>query len=409
MSPRSVLVIGGGIVGLSSALSLRARGFAVVLLDDAPERPPASWGNVGHVAVEQVEPMASWRMALQIPKRLTMFGGPVGFPPAAIATWLPFGLRLLAAGSPARFARGKQALGGLLAPALAAWRRRAEAIGAPDLLRETGHIVAWESGATAARGRRALAQPASNAVSCHDLAPEQRARLVGAVARPIVDAMRYEGTASVADPGAVLEAMRAAFVAAGGRIETGVAGPETIARSGTDLVVVTAGVRSAALMAPLGHRVPIVAERGYHIQSASARWRWPSDLPPVVFEDRAVVVSGFSSGVRATSFVEFSRHDAPPDPRKWDRLRHHVAELGIPFGDDVTTWWGSRPTLPDYLPAIGRSTKDPRVLYAFGHQHLGLTLGPITGEIVAQLATEEAPAVDLSAFAVERFDRGFFG
>jgi D-amino-acid dehydrogenase len=154
-------------------------------------------------------------------------------------------------------------------------------------------------------------------------------------------------------------------------------------------------------MAALGHRVPIVAERGYHIQSATAPWS--ADLPPVVFEDRGVVVSGFTSGTRASSFVEFTRPDAPPDPRKWARLRRHVAELGLTFGDDTTTWYGARPTLPDYLPAIGRSAKHPHVLYAFGHQHLGLTLGPITGEIVGDLAVGAPPRVDLAPFAVERF------
>ena len=64
---------------------------------------------------------------------------------------------------------------------------------------------------------------------------------------------------------------------------------------------------------------------------------------------------------------------------------------------------GARPTLPDYLPAIGRSGRDPRVLYAFGHQHLGLTLAAISGECVAALASEEAPPVSLAPFAIERF------
>ncbi|MBS1166802.1 MAG: FAD-dependent oxidoreductase [Proteobacteria bacterium] len=403
---RSVLVIGGGIVGLSSALALRERGFDVTLLDDAPERPCASWGNIGHIATEQVEPLASWRMTMQMPRRLMSIGGPVSFPPSAIATWLPFGLRLLAAGTPSRFARGKAALSALLEQALPAWRIRVATIGATDLLRETGHIVAWERAASATRGRRALARPAASAaVSCHDLTDEQGELLRATISRPIIDAMRYEGTASIADPGSALDALRTAFLAMGGRLETGMAGREHVTGPATDLVVVAAGVRSKRLMEALGHRVPIIAERGYHIQSPSAHW--PAGLPPIVFEDRALVVSGFTSGLRATSFVEFTRHDAPPDPRKWARLRRHVQDLGLSFGDDTATWYGSRPTLPDYLPAIGRSTRNPRILYAFGHQHLGLTLGPMTGVIIAALATGERSPVDLSAFAVDRFAAAF--
>lgn len=399
----AVLVIGGGIVGLCSALALRERGFEVKLLDDAPARPPASWGNVGHIATEQVAPLASWPMALETPRRLMLAGGPVSFPPTAIGTWLPFGLRLLAAGSPGRFARGKAALSALLARALPAWRARAAGLGVPDLVRENGHLVCWESTVSADRGRRGLAETIAEGVTRHEATAADGAALARAIGRPVAGAARYTGTGSVSDPGAVLEALRHAFLDTGGRIETGIAGPERLRRRESALVVITAGVRSGALMEALGHPTPIVAERGYHIQSAEAARDWPEDLPPVVFEDRALVVSRFGSGLRATSFVEFTRHEAPPDPRKWARLHAHMAELGHPFGADATTWHGSRPTLPDYLPAIGRSSKDPRVIYAFGHQHLGLTLGPITGEIVADLATDERPAIDLSPFAVERF------
>ena len=401
MAQRSVLVIGGGVIGLASALSLREQGLDVTLRDDAPARPPASWGNAGHIAVEQVEPLASWSTVLRTPRRLMLAGGPVSFPPAAIKTWLPFALRLLAVASPSRFARGKAALGALLGAALPAWRDRVARIGKPELLRETGHIVAWESVASAARGRRLLATPVSASVSCHDLTARQAEQLKATVTRPIADAMRYQGTASVADPGAVLDALRDAFVRAGGRVEVELAEADVVSASQTDLVVITAGVRSAVLMQALGHDVPIIAERGYHIQSASAPW--PSELPPVVFDDRALVVNRFTSGLRATSFTEFTRHDAPPDPRKWDRLRRHVAELGLDFGDDTSTWHGSRPTFPDYLPAIGRSSRNERVLYAFGHQHLGLTLAAITGEIVAALAVGNRPTIDLKPFAIERF------
>jgi glycine/D-amino acid oxidase-like deaminating enzyme len=398
---RSVLVIGGGVVGLCSALSLRERGLEVTLRDDAPERPPASWGNAGHIATEQVEPLASWPTVLQTPRRLMLAGGPVSFPPAAIKTWLPFGLRLLATASPARFAQGKAALGALLGAALPAWRGRVARIGTPELLRETGHIIAWESAASATRGRRLLAKPAAARVSCHELTDRQAELLRATVGRQIVDAMRYEGTGSVADPGAVLKALQEALLRAGGRIEVGVAGTDAVSASKADLVVIAAGVRSAPLIEALGHHVPIIAERGYHIQSASASW--PDELPPVVFEDRTLVVNRFTSGLRATSFTEFTRHEAPPDPRKWDRLRRHVAELGLPFGNDISTWHGSRPTFPDYLPAIGRSSRDQRVLYAFGHQHLGLTLAAVSGEIIATLAVGNQPAIDLKPFAIDRF------
>lgn len=400
-APRTALVVGGGIVGLSSALALQDRGLAVTLLDDAPERPPASWGNVGHIAVEQSDPLASIANILSLPRRLALFGGPASFPLEALGTWLPFGLRLMAASTPARFARGRAALTALLERALPAWQGRLGRLDRPDLLHLGGHVVAWESAASATAGRRAAARPAVVPVAPRDVAPPQMQLLRSIVSAPIVDAVRWEGTASVADPGAVLAALRAAFVAAGGRVRTVLADRATLRTSDAEVIVVAAGVRSRALMEELGHRVPIVAERGYHLQSASARW--PAGLPPVIFEDRSIVVTGFTSGVRVTGYVEFTRHDAPPDEAKWARLARHLDELGLRFDGEVTKWHGSRPTLPDYLPAIGRSRAEPRVVYAFGHQHLGMTLGPVTGDLVAALALGEAAPIDLAPFAIERF------
>ena len=399
--PPTALVIGGGIVGLCVAYALQARGLGVTLFDAPGVRPPASWGNAGHIATEQTEPLASWSTVRSLPRRLALFGGPASFPPSAVLQWLPFGLRLFRAARPATFVRGRQALGALLTEALPAWRRVAESACAQDLLREGGHIVAWESAAGARAGRKDLAGSETASVRWRDLTASEAALLGASLRRSPADAVRFEGTASIGDPGAVLDALRTAFLGRGGAFEARETTLAQARRADADLVVVAAGVRSRPLIRELGHKAPLIAERGYHIQSAETSW--PKDLPPVVFEERALVATRFLSGLRATSFVEFSCADAPPDARKWARLKAHAEALGLPFDSPAQTWLGSRPTLPDYLPAIGRSTRDPRVLYAFGHQHLGLTLGPITGEMVAALACREAPPVDPAPFAIERF------
>ena len=400
-TPRSAAVIGGGIVGLSTALALQARGIAVVIFDAPCTQAPASAGNAGHIAVEQHAPLASLAMIRALPRRLMSVGGPVSFPPGSVGHWLPFGLRLLCAATPARFARGKRALGTLLAEAVPAWHRLMQDVGTPDLLRREGNIVAWESPAGARHGRAALRSYVSPIACWRDLTAEEARALAGQVRASPADAVCFEGTASVADPGAVLDALRAAFLARGGAIDRRSRTLAEARRSGADRIVVAAGARAAGLMRELGHRVPLIAERGYHIHSAQSRW--PMSLASVVFEERALVATRFRSGLRATSFVEFTDPDAAPDPRKWARLKAHAEALGLPFDSPVETWVGSRPTLPDYLPAIGRSARDPRVLYAFGHQHLGLTLGPVTGEIVAALACDDPVGPDLTPFAVQRF------
>jgi D-amino-acid dehydrogenase len=240
------------------------------------------------------------------------------------------------------------------------------------------------------------------------------ARLRALVSRPVHDAIRFEKTGQFTDPGALLHQLEQAVVSAGVRREralvsrierTGGSGAavetENGARLQADAIVVAAGVASASLLAPSGLAVPIVAERGYHVQARTDAW--PDGMPPIVFEDRSMIVTNFTSGLRASGFVEFARADRPPDASCWKILERHLAELGLPFGTPVARWMGPRPTLPDYLPAIGRSARWPTLYYAFGHQHLGLTMAAVTAEIVRDLVTGASPPLDLRPFDLARF------
>jgi D-hydroxyproline dehydrogenase len=396
---RSIVVIGGGIVGLCVALSLQERQYDVTIADRRDALPPPSWGNAGRLAVEAGEPLSSLATLRSLPKSLFSRGGPVSFPPSAIARWLPFGLRLLAASMPSKFSHGTQALSALLAQAIPAWRRRLSASEASDLLVEAGHYSIWEDPASCARGRAAW-QRNSGVATPMEMPASEMARMRQLLRAPIADALKFSGSASIADPGQLMARLQDAFVKAGGRIEQRHLSVAEASRM-AERVVVAAGVESGELLAPLGHAVPMIAERGYHLQQADPAW--PQDIPPIYFEDRTIVVTRFRAALRMTSFVEFTRKDAPADARKWAKLRQHAKELGLPFDDRATQWLGSRPTLPDYLPAIGRSRRQPGVFYAFGHQHLGLTLAAITGELLAAVVCGEPTAIDAAPFDIDRF------
>jgi D-amino-acid dehydrogenase len=183
-------------------------------------------------------------------------------------------------------------------------------------------------------------------------------------------------------------------------LEIAASGSALVPGAPSDLVLVAAGVGSARLMRAAGHRVPLIAERGYHIRSGD--FDWPPDLPPLVFEDRSLIVTRFRDSLQVASFVEFGSAEAPPDVRKWERLEQHAAELGLPMRPPFERWMGARPTLPDYLPAIGRSERASNLFYAFGHQHLGLTLAPITAELIRDEIDGTSTAVDLAPFSLGR-------
>ncbi|RDZ26526.1 NAD(P)/FAD-dependent oxidoreductase [Lysobacter silvisoli] len=411
-SGSSVLVIGGGVIGHACALALQARGWRVRLTDPDREGIAPSWGNAGHIATEQAQPLASPATLRSAPRRLYAFGGPLDLrDPLRIAPWV---LRYLRACTPGRYEHGRLALRGLLAQALPAWRRLADALQQPQLLREDGHWLCWESAASAARGRAAWAGTDIGDTRYHPLNAAHLADLRATLRAPVSGAIAFSGTAQIADPYALAAALRSRFAEGGGqrfhhRIDALQAeGDELFARTDdgqvlrADRVLVCAGVRSRALMASLGLHAPLVAERGYHLQ-----WRehdWPQ-RPPLVFEDRSMIVTRFDGGLRAAGFVEYAHADSPPDPGKWRRLRQHAAELGLPVRGEPRAWFGARPTLPDYLPALGRCPRHPSLYYAFGHQHLGLTLAAVTGERMAATIDEGGEAPELAAFDLRRFAR----
>ncbi|TGX56228.1 FAD-binding oxidoreductase [Sphingomonas gei] len=399
-----VTILGGGVIGLSCASALLRAGHTVTVLEPSTARDAASWGNAGHIATEQVAPLASMASLRSAWGRRFAAGGALDLPIREVRAWLPFALRFLAAARPDRFQLGRDALRALLAKALPAWQR---APWAPDLLKTAGHFLVWGDSAKAATGKIAW-QTADIGTACvHNAAPQDLDRIRGVTRAPIAAALRFGGTGQITDLNLLAAALERDIVKRGGQIlrQAGTLttdrGTAQVPGHDADLVLVTAGVQSKSMVERAGHRAPIIAERGYHIRAAADEW--PADLPPIVFEDRSMIVTRYADTVQAASFVELARPDAPPDPRKWERLERHVAELGLPMRPPFTRWMGARPTLPDYLPAIGRSRRATNLLYAFGHQHLGLTLAPITAELVTALAEGSTPNIDLTPFDLERF------
>lgn len=411
---RKFLVIGGGVVGAASALRLQASGFAVTLVDPGDPRRGASFGNIGHIATEQVVPMANPATLRRMPSLLFGAGGPLDLRWSDWPLWLPWSLRFLRAAGPAGAERGTRALTDLLRAPQAAWQALLALADAPaDLVRDVGHYAVWMNAEAAKRGAESWRRTPLGSASVRDMTAEELADLAAHVRTPPAGGVKFSGSGQVAQPQGVRVALLTAFARRGGAIEAGdvrVIAPQADnvcahLADGRMLeaenVLVAAGAWSGMLMRRLGACAPIIAERGYSVETAEHAW--PAHLPPVVFEERALVVTRFTSGLRASSFVELGRPGAPPDARKWRRIERHLAELGIAFSGALDRWAGPRPTLPDYLPAIGRLKRAPNVFYAFGHQHLGLTLAAVTAELVVGLALGRVPPFDLSPFAIERF------
>lgn len=409
-SSGTALVIGGGVVGRACALALLCDGWRVTLLDADARRQAPSWGNAGHIATEQVSPLASTATLRSAAGLWHRFGGPLH----VRQPWrhLPWMTRFLCASRPKRFRAGQAALGELLAGAMPAWQRLVKSLDAPRQLQEGGHWLCWESASSARRGLSKWNAAPTGTAGFSAFGPELHARLQSQLKAPIAAGIAFSGTAQIADLAALPAQFEHAFARSGGvqratRVKTLRAQGrhvQAIDEHGqahdADLLMVCAGVHSRGLMAGVGHEAPLIAERGYHLQWTAHAW---PTLPPVVFEDRSMILTRFAGGLRAAGFTEFTDPDSAPDPCKWQRLRRHVQALGIPVFGEPVAWSGARPTLPDYLPALGRSPRFDNLAYAFGHQHLGLTLAAATAELMADLCAGRTSGMDLAPFDLERF------
>ena len=388
----TIIVIGAGMVGAACALRLQSAGFQVALVDPGPPERAASFGNAGHIAVEQVEPLASWSTIRSAPSMLFAFGGPLDFRLADAPYWGPWAMRFLAASGRHRFEAGASALGALMGRGVEAWADLLAEVGQPELIRTDGHAVLWFDEREAEAGRRAWGRTRTGPATIQPLSDADVAAYRAAMpGRPPVAGLAFGGTARLSSPQTVRAALVAAFERRGGEVVqaevTRLSADGTMHIGATsrtaDRIVVCAGVRSRGLMEGLGVTTPLVAERGYSILVPAPHWA--AGLRTAVVEGQSIVLAPHDEGLRATSYVEFAAPDSPPDPRKWARLERRVRALGFDVPAGVQRWIGCRPTLPDYLPAIG-ALDGGRILYAFGHQHLGVTLSAVTAEVIAGLA-----------------------
>jgi D-amino-acid dehydrogenase len=333
--------------------------------------------------------------------------------PAYALRILPWLVRMAWAARASGFARGLAALSALQKTAATDFADLLRMADAPGLLHMDGHLVLVERAASLAAARKEIDFLAQHGVAADWLASAETKALVPELAVPIEGAWHYRGTGHVDDPYAVSQALERAVRASGGEIQQaeiaavdssgkGLAARSTEGRSfEAAQVVIACGAFSRPLAAGLGYRIPLETERGYHVMLPHAH---PAFRIPVASFDRKAIMTPMSAGLRMTSTVEFGGLHLPPDPHRWDLIEGHLKALvpSMPT-EGMTRWMGFRPTVPDYLPVIGRVPDGRNVIFAFAHQHLGLTLSGVTARIVADLVAGRPANLDLAPFSPARF------
>jgi D-amino-acid dehydrogenase len=409
-----VLVLGAGMVGVSAALHLQQRGRDVILVDRhelAGEE--TSFGNAGIIESASVFPLMFPRDFGLILQYALNRSPHVRYSLSDLPTSLPWLLRYFLASSPDRALRSATAELPLIKRSLLEHEALMAEAGVPDLLRRTGWIKLFRSDATLASGVRDFERARQYGVAGEVLDGKAIVAREPNLTGEFAGAVYYPAPGFVPDPGALAKAYAALFTRKGGRFVVGdartleqtdgrwrVSGPDGAVSARE--VVVALGPWSDLVFRPLGYSIPLGVKRGYHLHLAP---RGNAVLShPVLDSDLGYLLAPMNRGIRLTTGVEFARRDAPPNPIQIEQALPRAHAL-FPLGEavDAKPWKGARPCLPDMVPVIGKAPRHTGLWFDFGHQHHGLTLGPATGRLLAEMMTGETPFADPTPYAAARF------
>ena len=413
MARADVIVLGAGIVGTSVAVHLVKRGLSVALVDRGGAGEGTSYGNAGIIEGNTIFPAAfpsDWATLLRIAlKRSPLANYHLTFLPK-IAPWL---LAFRAASQPARLVETSQLMRPLFARAVSEHDALSAEAGAERYLRRTGWLKLYRTEQAFAGLARELDLAASLGIANVPLDRDAARALEPSLAPVFRHAVHWTGAVSVSNPLALTRAYAARFAALGGLSFTGDA--RTLHRVNPHWrvdtasgpldagdVVIALGPWLPDVLDPLGIKLPFAAKRGYHrhfsAQGNAALAR------PVLDAENGYCLAPMEQGIRLTTGVEFAARDAPPTPVQFERLLPAAREL-FALGEPVEAqpWLGARPCFPDSRPVIGRAPRHDGLWLACGHAHWGLTLGPATGRLLAEMMTGATPYCDPQPYAAERF------
>jgi len=409
-----VLVAGAGVVGMACARALQRAGYRVCVADPAPPGSVCSFGNAGVIAADHILPLARPGVLARVPAMLAHSRGPLYLKPGRLPGLLPWLARFAAACRPAQVQRGTRAIAALTARSVGAWQEELAASGASHLLETRGMYSVYRTDLGLARDAAERAQARALGIDWEILDGAELRRREPALSERLRGAVYYSAVAHVLDPQSVVTALADAFTAAGGQIlpaaATGFAcqphqvlATLTQGRLRARYVIIAAGLGSRALCRELGCEPPLAAEMGYHLTFPGEQQRLSA---PLAAAEDGFMVTPMADHLRLAGTVELARREPAPTWHRAAMLRPLADRVfREPLPAAMGRWRGSRPTLPDYLPAIGGMPGQPRIIAAFGHQHMGLTTAALTGVLVRDLVSGAPPAVDLAPYDPGRFAR----
>ncbi|WP_309966248.1 FAD-binding oxidoreductase [Variovorax guangxiensis] len=409
---KEVLVLGAGIVGVSTALALQLRGHAVTLVDRKMPGLETSYGNAGIIQREAVQPYAFPRDIGTLLRVATGRSNDAHYHLDALWQVWPRLFAYWRSSAPSSYAEIVPAYSRLIEKCIDEHAFWIEQAGAGELIHKEGWRQIYRSReAFDAAASEATAAAREHGLGCSVLGSDELASAEPGLQRALAGAIHWTDPWSVRDPGDLVARYAKLFIRRGGRFALGDAmtlrqqgaGWSVDAEGGSvqaEEAVVALGPWADALLRPLGYRLPLFIKRGYH-----RHYEGHAGLRlPMLDVERGVMLAPMSRGLRLTTGAEFARQDAASTPVQLGRAEQSTREL-VPLGKPVeaSPWLGSRPCTVDMKPVLGAAPRHKGLWFNFGHAHQGFTLGPVTGRLLAELISGEPAFIDPAPYLASRF------
>lgn len=407
-----ILIIGAGITGVCIAESLRRSGKSVTLVDRIAPGDPAqtSYGNAGLLARGGVAPVADPSILLELPRILLDPNSPIKLRWSYLLQLMPWAMSMMRNGMQDRAKQIIPAMNELLYDTVEQHQNLAKGTQAEQYIKRDGVTSIYRKKSDFLADK--FLNEAKKSVGIEWIEHDRKSLtdrdpMLGDA---YTFGVEYKGQGWLTDPSAYVAALARHFTDNGGIFLT-----REVAAIGTDRVtckdgseikggtiILATGAWSKSLAKTFGHTVPLQGERGYHVLLKN-----PSYAPaqPYLVKDIKCGLTPMLKGLRCAGTTEFAKLDAKASPAPINYLKKNIRQVYPDLTwEEEETWMGNRPTIADSLPMIGRTKSAPNVIYAFGGQHLGLTMGPKVAQIVRDIVLDTPTNINLKPYAVDRFD-----
>jgi D-amino-acid dehydrogenase len=412
-SGRSVIVVGAGIVGLCAALHLQRSGCQVAVYDEQQPGGGTSYGNGGLLSPGSCMPIAMPGMLRKVPGWIADPTGPLAVNPRHLVAAAPWLYKWIRAGRLPEVYRAADALNKLHSTSLQAYRDLLGDVKFHDLIRVSGQVHVWESEAESAGDLIYAEMREKYGIETEDLSASELHDLSPGLSLKIKRAMLFPKHGYTVNPFRLVQTLGELLVEAGGSIkqervmkllpasEGGFRLLTNLSDVRAEKVLVSAGIWSKELLAPLGVNLPFEPQRGYHIQVVN-----PSvDVRiPVLHKERAIGAIAMEGGLRFVGTVEIAGLKIPMDERREEAMLANARALfpKLEF-ESSSLWMGFRPSTPDSVPVLSRVNETPGLYIAAGHGHTGITAGAPSGRLIAEMMTGGKLSIDPEPYRLSRF------